>query len=119
VTPVTRPNKQQQQQQQEVIKMIQNHHFTKSLGTLRINKKTKLKSPDLTGKIQMHRRLIAALWGQLNANGGDQVECNLAAWNYRDKAGPLLNVEISEPYVHEEPANIFDLIAKQQEEDQD
>jgi hypothetical protein len=32
----------------------------------------------------------------------------MAAWNYRDKAGPLLNVEVSEPYVHEEPANIFD-----------
>jgi hypothetical protein len=100
--------------------MFQNQNYTKSLGTLRINSKTKLKSPDLTGKIRMHRRLITALWKQLNANGGgDHVECNIAAWNYRDKAGPLLNVEISEPYVHEPPANIFDLIAQQQEEEED
>jgi len=98
--------------------MIQNQNFTKSLGTLRINTKTKLKSPDLIGKMRMHRRLITALWRQLNANGGDQVECNIAAWNYRDKAGPLLNVEISELYVHEDPPNIFDLITQQQEEEE-
>ena len=98
--------------------MFQNQNYTKSLGTLRINKKTKLKSPDLTGKIKMHRRLITALWKQLNATNGDFVECNMAAWNYRDKVGPLLNVEISGHYVREEPPNIFDLIAQQQEEEE-
>jgi len=66
----------------------------------------------------MHRRLITALWRQLDANGDDLVECNIAAWNYRDKAGPLLNVEISEPCVHEDPPDIFDLIAQQQEEEE-
>src|SRR5260370_27691789 len=99
--------------------MFQNQNYTKSLGTLRINNKTKLKSPDLTGKINMHRRLITALWKQLNANaGGDHVECNIAAWHYRDKARPFRNVEISDPYVHPHPANIFNFIAPQQEDEE-
>jgi hypothetical protein len=102
--------------------MIQNTNFTKSLGNLRINKKTKPKSPDLTGTAKIHRRLIAAWWKQLNETSADDVECNLAAWQYRDKNGPVLSVEISERYVgrpFDESINIFDQIARQQEEDND
>jgi hypothetical protein len=93
-------------------------NHTKSLGTLRLNTKTKEKSPELVGTIKMHRRLITALWKQLNASGGDEVTCNLAAWQYRDKSGPLLNIEVSEKYTHaaQQPENIFDLLAKQEEE---
>jgi hypothetical protein len=100
--------------------MIQGTDFTKSLGNLRINKKTKTRSPDLTGTAKIHRRLITWLWKQVNSSDADAVECNLAAWQYRDKNGPVLSVEISERYVGQhEPINIFDQIARQQEEDQD
>jgi hypothetical protein len=93
-------------------------NHTKSLGTLRMNNKTKERSPHLVGTIKIHRQLITALWKQLNSSGGNEVVCNLAAWQYRDKNGPLLNVEISERYVHaqQEDENIFDLLARQQEE---
>jgi hypothetical protein len=102
--------------------MIQNDNFTKSLGSLRINKKTKPKSPDLTGTAKIHRLFITWLWKRVNSTDADAVECNLAAWQYRDKNGPVLSVEISERYVgrpFDESINIFDQIARQQEEDQD
>jgi hypothetical protein len=93
-------------------------NHTKSLGTLRVNRKTKEKSPELVGTIKMHRRLITVLWKELNSSGGDEVTCNLAAWQYRDKGGPLLNVEVSEKYSNagHSTEDIFELLARQQEE---
>ena len=97
--------------------------FMKSLGVLRINNKTKEKSPDLTGTMKIHRCLITALWKQLNNSGGEEVICNIAAWQYHDKKGALLNVELSERYEARQNGNqprqenIFDLIAAQQDEE--
>jgi hypothetical protein len=88
--------------------MKQPTNFTKSLGTLRINRKTKLKSPDLTGIAKIHRRLITSLWNEINESGGDEVLCNLAAWQYQDTSGVLLRVEISERQSDRRPENIFD-----------
>src|SRR6516164_9047745 len=63
--------------------------WTKSIGTLRLNHKTKDRSPDLIGSVKMHNRLIHALLDELDETGKDVVECKIAAWQYRDKDGPL------------------------------
>ena len=72
--------------------------WTKSMGTLRLNNKTKDRSPDLIGTVKMHSRLIHALLDELDEIGEGVVECNIAAWQYRDKDGPLLNLQLSERY---------------------
>ena len=72
--------------------------WTKSMGTLRLNTKTKDRSPDLIGTVKMHSHLIHALLDELDEIGEDVVECNIAAWQYRDKDGPLLNLQLSERY---------------------
>ena len=101
--------------------MQSNAIFTKSLGTLRMNTKTKERSPDLTGTIKIHRRLIAVMSKELNETGKNVVECNLAAWHYQDKTGHLFNVQLSERYEpprqYHGSENIFDLLAKKQEKD--
>ena len=97
--------------------------WTKSMGTLRLNRKTKDRSPDLIGSVKMHNRLIHALLDELDETGKDVVECNIAAWQYRDKNGPLLNLQLSERY--EPPQRdqgsetIFDLLQKRQDGDHD
>ena len=97
--------------------------WTKSIVTLRLNHKTKDRSPDLIGSVKMHNRLIHALLDELDETGKDVVECNIAAWQYRDKDGPLLNLQLSERY--EPPQRdqgsetIFDLLQKHQDEDHD
>jgi hypothetical protein len=73
--------------------------WTKSMGTPRLNNKTKDRSPDLIGTVKMHSHLIHALIDELDEIGEDVVECNIAAWQYRDKDGrPLLNLQLSERY---------------------
>jgi hypothetical protein len=103
--------------------MHSNTTFTKSVGTLRLHNKTKERSPDLTETIKIHRALITALGKHFAEHGAHVVECNLAAWHYQDKTGPLLNVQLSERYEaprqYQGPENIFDLLAKQQEDDND
>ena len=92
--------------------------WTKSIGTLRLNQKTKDRSPDLIGSVKMHNRLLHALLEGLDETGKDVVECNIAAWQYRDKAGPLLNLQLSERY--EPPQRdfgqqtIFDVLQKRE-----
>ena len=97
--------------------------WTKSIGTLRLNNKTKDRSPDLIGTVRMHSHLIHVLVEELDETGEDVVECNIAAWQYRDKDGPLLNLQLSERY---EPLQrdqgsetIFDLLQKRQDEEHD
>ena len=72
--------------------------WTKSMGTPRLNNKTKDRSPDLIGTVKMHSHLIHVLLEELDETGEDVVECNIAAWQYRDKDGPLLNLQLSERY---------------------
>jgi hypothetical protein len=95
---------------------------TYSLGELRLNKKTKENSPDFVGKIKLHRRLINELLTALEEAEGDTVLCNIAAWQYRDKNGPVLTVQVSEPLQRRQAVgqpNIFDLVANQDEEKND
>ena len=97
--------------------------WIKSVGILRLNTKTKDRSPDLIGSVKMHNRLIHALLDELDETGKDVVECNIAAWQYRDKDGrPLLNLQLSERY--EPPqrdvgqATIFDVLQKREDGDE-
>jgi hypothetical protein len=73
-------------------------NWTKSMGTLRLNTKTKERSPDLIGRVTIHCHLIHALLKQLDESARDVAECNIAAWQYRDKDGPFLNLQLSERY---------------------
>src|SRR6516225_8505627 len=96
--------------------------WTKSMGILRLNNKTKDRSPDLIGTVKMHPHLIHVLFEELDETGEDVVECNIAAWQYRDKDGPLLNLQLSERY--EPPqrdfgqATIFDVLQKREDGDE-
>jgi hypothetical protein len=79
-------------------------NMTKSLGTLRINnKKTQQRSPDLTGSIKVHRRLVLAIYEQLEDSGLNEVTCNIAAWSYKEGSNPILNVEISNSRIYLRP----------------
>ena len=98
-------------------------NWTKSIGILRLNTKTKDRSPDLIGTVKIHYHLIHTLLKKLDESAEDVAECNIAAWQYRDKDGPLLNLQLSERY--EPPQRdqgsetIFDLLQKHQDEDHD
>jgi hypothetical protein len=94
-------------------------NWTKSIGILRLNTKTKDRSPDLIGTVKIHYHLIHTLLNKLDESAEDVAECNIAAWQYRDKDGPLLNLQLSERY--EPPQRdrgsetIFDLLQKRQD----
>jgi hypothetical protein len=98
-------------------------NWTKSIGILRLNTKTKDRSPDLIGTVKIHYHLIHTLLKKLEESAEDVAECNIAAWQYRDKDGPLLNLQLSERY--EPPQRdqgsetIFDLLQKRQDEEHD
>ena len=98
-------------------------NWAKSIGILRLNTKTKDRSPDLIGTVKIHYHLIHTLLKKLDESAEDVAECNIAAWQYRDKDGPLLNLQLSERY---EPLQrdqgsetIFDLLQKRQDEEHD
>ena len=69
----------------------------KSVGTLFPATKTKPKSPDMTGKIKIHRKLIEELIEQYRLNGADHVICLIASWAYVEGAKRYMTVELS-PY---------------------
>lgn len=68
---------------------------TLSLGTLRINKKTKDKSPDVTGTISIKRELLLELHKQLTQSDDDEVVADLAGWSYDDANGRYMRVQLS------------------------
>ena len=98
-------------------------NWTKSIGILRLNTKTNDRSPDLIGTVKIHYNLIHALLKKVDETAEDVAECNIAAWQYRDKDGPLLNLQLSERY--EPPQRdqgsetIFDLLQKRHDEERD
>jgi len=73
-------------------------NWAKSIGILRLNTKTKDRSPDLIGTVKIHYHLIHTLLKKLDESAEDVAECNIAAWQYRDKDGPLLNLQLSERF---------------------
>jgi hypothetical protein len=68
----------------------------KSIGALFLNKKTKERSPDLTGQINLQREMVEQIANGLVDPSRDEVACNIAAWSNVDKTGKrYLTVEIS------------------------
>jgi hypothetical protein len=84
-----RENRENQFSTEETIKR------KRSLGVLRKHQKTKPKSPDATGKLHFQRHTLAEIYNQLDDAGGDEIICNIAAWNNRDQRGRFLTVEVS------------------------
>ena len=90
----------------------------KSLGSLRIQQKTKPRSPELTGTIQIQRHTLEAIMTQMDDD--DDVVANLAAWKHHDGKDHYLSVELSPKYGHQpiekrkrESRSIFDFIEEQ------
>jgi hypothetical protein len=85
----------------------------KSLGTLHRAKRTKPRSPALTGKLQLQEHTLRTLTADLKQNGGGEVTCNMAAWLNFDRHGTkYVTVEISPEFKRVAPkseADIFDI----------
>ena len=71
---------------------------SKSVGTLFPSTKTKPKSPDMTGKIKIQRKLLEELIEQIQINGADHVICNIASWAYVEGNKRYMGVELSPFY---------------------
>jgi hypothetical protein len=76
----------------------------RSLGALRRASKTKTLSPDLTGPMKLQRHTFEVLARQFEETDGDELACNLAAWNHTDGTGRYFSVELSPLYVSRKPA---------------
>ena len=72
--------------------------MNKSLGGLYRAKKTKPKSPILTGKLKLHRETFDAI-EECDWADDDTITCNIAAWKNTDKRGvEYLTVQLSAPF---------------------
>jgi hypothetical protein len=54
-----------------------------SLGALPKNNKSKPKSPDLTGQMNLQRHTAAAIVEQFSHDGIEEVVCNIAGWKIK------------------------------------
>ena len=93
----------------------------RSLGALRKANKTKPKSPDLTGQMNLQRHTAAAIVEQFSHNGIEEVVCNIAGWRNQDYNGSYLTVELSPRFVARAQAerdDIIDAIINDNEEDE-
>ena len=82
----------------------------RSLGALRKAKKTKPKSPDLTGQMKLQRHTAAAIVEQFSHDDVDEVVCNIAGWRNQDYNGLYLTVELSPRFVARTPVDQDDII---------
>jgi hypothetical protein len=71
---------------------------SKSVGTLFPAEKTKPKSPDMTGKIKIQRKLLEELIEQIRINGAEYAICNIASWAYVEGKRRYMGVELSPFY---------------------
>jgi hypothetical protein len=68
----------------------------KSIGALFVHKKTKERSPDMTGQVALQRETIEQIAKGLVDPTREEIVCNIAAWSNVDKTGKQsLTVEIS------------------------
>jgi uncharacterized protein (DUF736 family) len=87
----------------------------RSLGALRKNEKTKNRSPDFTGKLNLQRHTLETIAKQFKETDAEEIDCCLAGWRNTDANGQqYLSVELSPRYVarRHEPAqsNLGDFI---------
>ncbi len=76
-----------------------------SLGKLRRQPKTKLKSPDATGTIYIKRDLLLRLCQELNQSNADGVLAYLAGWFQEDGEGKYMTVQLSAKFERPECRN--------------
>jgi hypothetical protein len=70
----------------------------KSLGSLRIQQKTKPRSPELKGTLRIQRHTLEAISSQISDD--DEVIANLAAWKHHDGNDFYLSVELSPKFAN-------------------
>ncbi len=75
----------------------------KSLGSLRIQQKTKPRSPELKGTIRIQRHTLEAIINQMDDD--DEVIANLAAWKHHDGNDFYLSVELSPKFTNSRSLN--------------
>lgn len=87
----------------------------KSLGSLRIQQKTKPRSPELKGTIRIQRHTLETIISHMEDD--DEVIANIAAWKHHDGNEFYLSVELSPKYnIEAKPTkamterSIFDLM---------
>ena len=69
-----------------------------SLGTLRLAKRTKERSPNLIGPFALQRPDFIAIQRVFDETGCEEVICNIAGWFYIDAQGKCITVQLSPPY---------------------
>ena len=90
----------------------------KSLGSLRIQQKTKPRSPELKGTIRIQRHTLETIISHMEDD--DEVIANIAAWKHHDGNDFYLSVELSPKYEgnsvgkrERKTRSIFDFIEEQ------
>jgi hypothetical protein len=71
----------------------------RSIGTLRPHKKTKLRSPDMTGKLNLQKHTHEAFDKWFQETDQEELVCGTAAWVCVDAEGVrYFNVELTPPF---------------------
>jgi hypothetical protein len=71
---------------------------SKSLGTLFASKKTKEKSPDMTGKIKILKETLREIINTHREEDGDVFEVNMAGWFNISDGKRYMTLELSPLY---------------------
>ena len=91
----------------------------KSLGALYRAKKTKEKSPILTGHLKLQHHTFSAISDEFDQGDGGEVVCNIAAWENVDKHGENYStIELSPPFTPKRrpKARMFGWLADDEDE---
>jgi len=70
----------------------------KSLGHLRMAEKTKPRSPDLKGRLPIHRDTLKAIDDEMTANNLDEIDCSIAGWFNTGANGKFISLQLSLPW---------------------
>jgi hypothetical protein len=71
---------------------------SKSLGTLYQSKKTKPRSPDITGKLRILEDTLKEIINNHREEDGEVYEANIAGWFNNDHGQRCITVELSPLY---------------------
>jgi hypothetical protein len=71
---------------------------SKSLGNLFPSKKTKPKSPDMTGKLTLLKDTLREIFNTHREEDGDVFEVNMAGWFNNSGGKMYMTLELSPPY---------------------
>jgi hypothetical protein len=71
---------------------------SKSLGTLSPSKKTKPRSPDMTGTLILLKKTLREIINTHREEDGDAFEANVAVWLYNSGGERYMTLELSPRY---------------------